>query len=36
MQLQDALELLSWLKDHEQEMIAALQEPDEEETFAVD
>ena len=35
MPLQDALELLAWLKNLEQEMIAALQEPDEKETFAV-
>ena len=36
MPLQDALELLSWLQEHKDEIEAALQEPDEEETFAVD
>ena len=36
MPLQDALVLLSWLQEHKDEIEAALQEPDEEETFAVD
>ena len=36
MPLQDALVLLDWLQVHKDEIEAALQEPDEEETFAVD
>jgi hypothetical protein len=36
MPLQDALSLLLWLQEHKDEIEAALQEPDEEETFAVD
>ena len=36
MPLQDALVLLGWLQEHKDEIEAALQEPDEEETFAVD
>jgi hypothetical protein len=36
MPLQDALVLLDWLQEHKDEIEAALQEPDEEETFAVD
>ena len=36
MPLQDALVLLPWLQEHKDEIEAALQEPDEEETFAGD
>jgi hypothetical protein len=36
MPLQDALSLLLWLQEHKDEIETALQEPDEEETFAVD
>ena len=36
MPLQDALVLLDWLQEHKDEIGARLQEPDEEETFAVD
>jgi hypothetical protein len=36
MPLQDARSLLLWLQEHKDEIEAALQEPDEEETFAVD
>ena len=36
MPLQDALVLLDWLQEHKDEIEAALQEPDEEDTFAVD
>ena len=36
MPLQDALSLLLWLQEHKDEIEAALQEPDEEDTFAGD